>query len=40
METIISKKQAFKIKKEEGWYSEEEMRAELGWSQYGPHSNL
>ena len=40
MQTIISKKQAFKIKKEEGWYSEDEMRNELGWGQYEPHSNL
>ena len=34
METIVTKKQSFKVKKEEGWYSEEEMRNDLGWNQY------
>ena len=33
METIVTKKQSFKVKKEEGWYSEEEMRNDLGWNQ-------
>lgn len=36
MQTIISKKQAYKVKKEEGWYSEDEMKNELGWTQFGP----
>lgn len=37
MHTIVTKKQSFKIKKEEGWYSEEEMRNDLGWNQYQPY---
>ncbi|CAL1140643.1 unnamed protein product [Cladocopium goreaui] len=32
MQTIISKKQSMRIKKEEGWYSEGEMKNDLGWS--------
>ena len=33
MQTIVSKKQAYKVKREEGWYSVDEMKNELGWSQ-------
>jgi hypothetical protein len=32
MQTIVSKKQSMRIKKEEGWYSEGEMKTDLGWS--------
>ena len=36
MHTIVTKKQSYKVKKEEGWYSESEMLSDLGWSQWGP----
>lgn len=37
MHVIVSKKQSVKVKKEEGWYSESEMKDDLGWSKYEPH---
>ena len=37
MHTIVSKKQAYKVKREEGWYSVDEMKKDLGWSQWEPH---
>ena len=37
MHIIVTKKQSVKVKKEEGWYSESEMRDDLGWSKYQPH---
>ena len=33
MHTIVTKKQMTKVKREEGWYSEHEMRNDLGWTQ-------
>ena len=33
MHTIVTKKQTIKVKKEEGWYSEGEMKSDLGWLQ-------
>ena len=32
----MSKKQKFKLTVKEGWYSEAEMKDELGWSQPVP----
>ena len=39
MHTIITKKQMTKVKREEGWYSEHEMRNDLGWTQQKPYDN-
>ena len=35
MQTIVSKKQKIKVKKEEGWYSETDLKT-LGWNPYEP----
>ena len=40
MTTIVSKKQAYKVTREEGWYSEAEMANDLGWNQCQPQQNL
>ena len=37
MHVIVTKRQSVKIKKEEGWYSVDEMKGDLGWSQCDPH---
>ena len=37
MHTIVTKRQSFKVTKEEGWYSEGEMKTDLKWSQSGPY---
>ena len=39
MLVIVTKKQTIKIKKEQGWYSEDEMRDDLGWKELGAKSN-
>ena len=33
MKTIVTKRQTTKLKKEQGWYSEEEMRSDLKWKE-------
>ena len=34
MENIITNKNSVRLTKDEGWYSEGEMKSELGWSSY------
>jgi len=34
MERIITSRKKITLKKEEGWYSEAEMKSELCWQQY------
>lgn len=33
LKIVVSKKQKLKLKVEEGWYNEEELRTEFKWSQ-------
>ena len=33
---LVSKKQLVEVTKEEGWYSQEEMRDDLKWSKFCP----
>ena len=33
MHTIVTRKQTVMVKKEEGWYSYDEMKNDLGWSE-------
>lgn len=36
-QTIVKKKKKIALKVEEGWYSEAELRDEVGWSTFLPH---
>ena len=37
VERVVIKRQEYSITLDEGWYSEQEMRDELGWSQPGAY---
>ena len=36
LELVIKKKRTMEVVRDEGWYSEAEMKSELGWSPSGP----
>lgn len=36
LRVLVSKKQLVEVTKEEGWYSQEEMRDDLKWSKFCP----
>lgn len=37
LELVISGRQKIKITLDEGWYSEQELKDEIGWKEWGPY---
>ena len=35
LQVLVKRKQAYKVTVSEGWFSEQEMRDELGWKEWG-----
>lgn len=37
---LVSKKKSVELTVDEGWYNEDELKNDLGWSQFSPQEHL